>query len=117
MKALLLAACLALAGAAQAQPRLGTAPDDGALCRSFCDADANRCRKDAASDAAVEADPLVEVRGAQRADRDDGSAQKYEQAVKAAGKDRDTRSRQCGDTRMACRQKCTAAAGAASSAR
>ena len=116
MKTLWIVAGLLLAGLAQAQGRLGTAPDDGAMCRSFCDADASKCRKEAAEDASVEADPLVEVRSAQRADKDDGSAQKYDQAVKAADKDRYTRSRRCNETRMACRQKCTAPAAAAASA-
>jgi len=116
MRTLLLAAGLALAGAAQAQARLGSAPDDGAMCRSFCDADANKCRKEAAQDASVEADPLVEVRSAPRADKDDGSAQRYDQAVKAAARDRYARSQQCGGTRLACRQRCAAPAAAPASA-
>jgi len=88
---LVAAAALLLLGSAWAQG--GGAGDTGAMCRSFCDADAGKCRKDAAFDASVEADPLVDFRP--RAD-----------------KDRFKRSQQCSQARLACRQKCVAPAAA-----
>ena len=100
------AAALLLAGAAWAQG--GSAIETGAMCRSFCDADAGKCRKDAAFDASVEADPLVDFRP--RADKDDFSSQKYDQAQRAADKDRFKRSQKCSEARLACRQKCVAPA-------
>jgi len=114
MRAALFALATLLCGAAWAQG--GTPADTGAVCRSFCDADAGRCRKDAAFDASVEADPLVDFRP--RADKDDYSSEKYDQARRAADKDRFTRSQKCGATRLACRQKCMAppAAGDGASA-
>ena len=109
MRACLVALAAALlAGAAGAQG--GSAPDDGAVCRSFCDADAGKCRKDAAFDASVEADPLVDFRP--RADKDDFSSEKYDQAQRAADKGRLKRSQKCSETRMACRQRCAAPAAA-----
>jgi len=114
MRAALFALATLLCGAAWAQG--GTPADTGAVCRSFCDADAGRCRKDAAFDASVEADPLVDFRP--RADKDDFSSEKYDQAQRAADKDRFTRSQKCSATRLACRQKCVAppAAGDGASA-
>lgn len=109
---LVAAAALLLAGAAWAQG--GSAPDTGAMCRSFCDADAGKCRKDAAFDASVEADPLVDF--TPRADKDDFRGEKHDQAQKAADKGRLERSRKCSETRMACRQKCVAAAAASAEA-
>jgi len=105
------AAAALLCGAAWAQG--GGAPDTGAMCRSFCDADAGKCRHDAAFDASVEADPLVDFRP--RADKDDFSSEKYDQAQRAADKGRFQRSRKCSETRMACRQKCGAPAASAAS--
>ena len=105
---LLAAAALLLGGSAWAQG--ASAADTGAMCRSFCDADAGRCRKDAAFDASVEADPLVDFR--LRADKDDFSSQKLDQAQRAADKDRFKRSQQCSEARLACRQKCVAPAAA-----
>jgi len=111
VRAVLVAAAALLCGAAGAQG--GGAPDTGAMCRSFCDADAGKCRKDAAFDASVEADPLVDFRP--RADKDDFSTEKYDQAQRAAGKDRLRNSRQCSETRLACRQKCAAPVASAAS--
>ena len=111
MRACLVAAAALLAGAAWAQG--GSAPDNCAMCRSFCDADAGKRRKDAAFDASVEADPLVDFRP--RADKDDFSTEKYDQAQRAADKDRFKRSQKCSETRLACRQKCAAPAAAAAS--
>ena len=111
MRAWLVAAAALLAGAASAQG--GSAPDEGAVCRSFCDADAGKCRKDAAFDASVEADPLVDFRP--RADKDDFSSEKLEQAQRSADKDRFKRSQICSETRLACRQRCAAAATAPAS--
>ena len=111
LRTALLAAAALLCGAAGAQG--GDAPDGGAMCRSFCDADAGKCRRDAAFDASVEADPLVDFRP--RADKDDFSSEKYDQAQRAADKGRFERSRKCSETRMACRQKCAAPAASAAS--
>ena len=105
---LLAATAAVLAGAAGAQGV--SAPDDGAVCRSFCDADAGKCRKDAAFDASVEADPLVDFRP--RADKDDFSSEKYDQAQRAADNGRFKRSQKCSETRLACRRKCAAPAAA-----
>ena len=104
MKALLIAAGVLLAGAACAQ-------DAGSICRSFCDADAKACRRDVAENASNEVDPLIDFRGP-RADKDDFTNEKHDQAVRSADRDRLAGSRKCGDTRMACRQKCVASAPA-----
>ena len=112
MRASLIAAAALLCGSAVAQP--APAQDGGAMCRSFCDADANKCRRDAQFDASVEADPLVDFHGP-RADKDDFSAQKYQQAVRSADKDRFAQSQKCSEARMVCRQKCSVPAATAAS--
>ena len=106
MTARLLAALAALlCGAASAQ-------DAGALCRSFCDADAHECRAGTAHpDAWSAADTLLHLRGSPTASPD-----KHDQARSDADKDRSTRSQQCGDARQVCRQKCTAPAAAPAAA-
>ena len=96
----------------------GGTTDGGAMCRSFCDADAKACRKDAAEDASNEVDPLLDFRGP-RADKNDFTVEKREQALRSADRDRFSRSQQCSQTRLACRQRCAPApaALAASAAR
>lgn len=89
--------------------------DAGGVCRSFCDADATKCRKAAAYDAATSVDPLLDFRGP-RADKDDFSVEKHDQAVRSADRDRFNLSQRCSDTRLACRQRCAPAPVAASSA-
>ena len=113
MRAPFIVALALLGGAAFAQG--GTAADNGAMCRSFCDADAKTCRKDATDDASNEVDPLLDFRGP-RADKDDFTLEKHEQAVRAAGHDRFTASQKCSQARMACHQRCAPAAPAAASA-
>ncbi len=112
MRGLLIAAAALLCGTAWAQG--GTPADTGAMCRSFCDADANACRKDVAFRASSEADPLVALPQQQRADKDDMSEQRQrEQAQRSADKDRYAGTQGCAQTRLACRQKCDAPAAAA----
>ena len=112
MRNLLIAAAALLCGAAWAQG--GTAADPGAMCRSFCDADAKACRRDVAFRASNEVDPLLMLPPAQRADRDDMSEQRQrEQAQASADKDRYAGTQGCAHTLMACRQKCNAQAAAA----
>ena len=113
----LLALVLAAAGLAcdLASAQGGPARDDGAMCRSFCDADAKACRKDAAADASNEVDPLLDFRGP-RADKDDFTMEKRDQALRAADRDRFSGSQKCGDARLACRQRCAGPAAASASA-
>ena len=111
MKALLVAAAALLGGAAFAQGP--AARDDGAVCRSFCDADATQCRKGVQRQAALDEIPSVDIQSVQRADRDDLSAQKLDQVQRAIDKDRFAGTRHCGDARLACRQECGAPRAAA----
>ncbi len=110
MKALFIAGALALlCGAAGAQ-------DAGTLCRSFCDADATKCRKAVEHDAWVQhAEPPSDL-----APPDPWNAtESSERVARAIDKDKTAHSLQCSDTRQACRQKCVApvAAPAASATR
>jgi hypothetical protein len=111
--ALILAAAALACGPAAAQG--GTAPDTGAMCRSFCDADATMCRKESATGASREVDPLLDFRGP-RADKDDFTVEKHQGAVRSADRDRLSGSQKCGDARLACRQRCAAPAVASASA-
>ena len=114
----LLAIAALACGAAAAQ---GGAPaDGGAVCRSFCDADAQTCRKDA--DRRVDEEhrvllPLLSggVGGAYGGSYD-FSAEKRELADKRESEERFQASRTCGQARQACRQKCTPAPAPAASA-
>lgn len=102
--ALALAAALA-AGHAGAQ-------DAGALCRSFCDADAKTCRAEAKDRAEVEVSPLdpndFNVHAHPQPPRDDFSDEKKRTAVQAADKDRFTASQKCTAAKMQCVQHCGA---------
>jgi hypothetical protein len=104
MKGLLVAAGLLLAGAASAQ-------DSGAMCRSFCDADAKQCREGDHPVAWGVADTLLHLHGSPSVSPD-----KHEQAADDNHKEHLAQEHQCGDARQACRRKCTApvAASAAS---
>ena len=104
MRALLIAAAVLLCGTASAQ-------DAGAVCRSFCDADARQCREPARSAGWVAADALIHLHGSASVAPD-----KHEQAADDADRDRRAHSQQCGDARQACRQKCGAPSAAAASA-
>ena len=106
MKAPLALITLLLCGAAAAQ-------DSGTLCRSFCDADANTCRKSAEHDAWVQrAEPPADL-----APPDPwNAAARSERIDRAVDKDKTAHSLQCSDTRQACRQKCVASAAPAASA-
>jgi len=104
MKALLAVAVALLCGAASAQ-------DAAALCRSFCDADARECREPARSAGWVAADALIHLHGSASVAPD-----KHEQAADDADRDRRAHSQQCGDARLACRQKCSARAAAPAAA-
>ena len=87
MRALLVAPAALLCGPAWAQDT--APPDSGAVCRRFCDAGAaaTRCRKDAAFEANVEADPLVDLR-TPRPFEDDFTAGKRDAANRSAEKSR-----------------------------
>jgi len=111
----LLMAVAALA-CAQARAQGGVASDGGAMCRSFCDADAKACRQDAAEGASNEVDPLLDFRGP-RADKDDFTVEKRQQAQRSADRDRLSGSQKCGDARLACRQRCAAPVAAAPASR
>jgi hypothetical protein len=104
MRALLIAAAVLLCGTASAQ-------DAGAVCRSFCDADARECREPARSAGWVAADALIHLHGSASVAPD-----KHEQAADDADRDRRAHSQQCGDARLACRQKCSARAAAPAAA-
>ena len=98
MKALLALIALLMCGTAAAQ-------DSGALCRSFCDADAAKCRQSADHDAWVQhAEPPRDL-----APPDPwNAAGRNEKVARAIDKDTAAHSLQCSDTRQACRQKCAA---------
>ena len=110
MKALVATALAMLAGAVSAQ-------DVGAMCRSFCDADASHCRKDAQEAAAAATTPAFGIFTAQSPSASyDFTPERHEQVLLGAERDRRARSRQCGETRLACRQKCVAPSPASASA-
>ena len=111
MRACLIAVAALICGAA-ACAQGGTPADTGAMCRSFYDADTGKCRRQAQFDASNEADPLVDVHAPPRADKDDLSSEKYDQAVRAARRDRFTQSQKCSAARLSCRQACAAPAPA-----
>ena len=98
MKAFVLTLAALLCGAASAQ-------DAGALCRSFCDADAKQCRDGTHPDAWAAADALLHLRGSPSASPD-----KHEQALSDADGERTAHLQQCGKTRQTCRQECAAPA-------
>ncbi len=94
-----------LCGAAAAQ-------DSATLCRSFCDSDAHECRAPTRSAGWVAADTLFHLRGGGATVTPD----KHEQAADDADRDSRARSKQCGDARQACRQKCAEPAPAPAAA-
>ncbi len=104
MKAVLALIALLIGGAAAAQ-------DSGALCRSFCDADANKCRKSVEHDAWVQqVEPPIDL-----APPDPwNAAERNDRVARAIDKDKTAHSLLCSDTRQACRQKCVAPAASAS---
>jgi hypothetical protein len=89
MKALLAVAVALLCGAAAAQ-------DAGAMCRSFCDADARQCREPVRSAGWVAADALIHLHGSASVAPD-----KHEQAADDVDRDRRAHSQQCADARHA----------------
>jgi hypothetical protein len=93
-------------GAAVAQG--GSAPDAGAVCRGFCDVDAQQCRKDADLQVDREHHLLLPVgpTGGGPSGSYDFSAEKRELAGRREDDERSKGSRACGDARQACRQKC-----------
>ena len=116
MKALLIAVAALLGGAAWAQ---GGTPSDGAICRSFCDADARQCRKDAAEKIEDGRNGNLPMIIGQRVPSDsyDFTAEKRAQADQSDHRERATLSQRCSDQRFSCRRQCAPAAPAASAAR
>ena len=117
MKSCLIALAALLGGAAWAQG--GTPADGGAMCRSFCDADARQCRKDAAErvdDARHGELPMI-VTQSTPSDSYDFTAEKRALADRSDKRDLATLSQHCGDQRLNCRRQCAPATMAASSPR
>jgi len=116
MRACLIALAALLAGAACAQ---GNPPDAGAMCRSFCDADAKACRAAAADrieDARYGRWPLITNQGAPSGSYD-FTAEKREQAERSDNRERAALSQHCSDQRFSCRRQCAPASPAASAPR
>lgn len=121
MKALAIALVLAAGGfaAGQVLAQGDSAADGGAVCRSFCDVDSQKCRKE--SDRKIDEEhhvllPVVPAGGGYGGSYD-FAAEKRELASRREGDERLQGSRACAEARQACRQKCVApvAAPAASS--
>jgi hypothetical protein len=117
MKACLIAFAALLCGAAWGQG--GTPADPGAICRSFCDADANQCRKSAAAsvDNARHGGLPMIMGQSVPSDSYDFTGEKRQQADRSDDRDRAALSQHCSDQRFDCRRKCTPAPAAASAAR
>jgi hypothetical protein len=116
MRACLIALAALLAGAACAQ---GTPPDAGAMCRSFCDADAKECRKAAAEkieDARHGELPMI-MSQSSPSDSYDFTAEKREQAERSDHRERASLSQHCSDQRFSCRRLCAPASPAVSAPR
>ena len=101
-----LAAALGLA--AMLAVTAAVAQDSGAMCRSFCDAEAKECRQDAREKASAETDPLIDTDFGHPF-RDDFSTEKKQAATTKSESDRRGRALQCSTTRLACVQRCRAA--------
>ena len=117
MKAWLIALAAALGCAAWAQG--GTPPDAGAMCRSFCDADAKQCRAAAAEKIEDGRNGNLPMIIGQRVPSDsyDFTAEKRAQADRSDDRERATLSQRCSDQRFSCRRQCGPAATSASSPR
>ncbi len=110
----LVAAAFALVfgcGAASAQ-------DSGAVCRSFCDVDAKKCRKDSDRDVSNEHHPWLPLGrpgGPAPTGSWDFGNEKAALADKRESDERFKGAQACSEARQACRQKCAAPVAAASS--
>ena len=109
MLALAIAAAL-LCGAASSQ-------DGGSVCRSFCDVDAKKCRKDADQEVSNEHHPwlpLATPGGPVSTGSWDFGNEKAALADKRESDERFKGSQACSEARQTCRQKCAPPSSAAS---
>jgi len=117
MKTWLIALAALLGGTAWAQG--GTPADAGAMCRSFCDADAKQCRAAAAEkiDDARHGNLPTLIGQSTPSDSYDFTAEKRAQADRSDSRERAALSQRCSDQRFSCRRQCGPAATSASSPR
>ena len=113
-----MAARLALFVAAALFCGAASAQDGGAVCRSFCDVDAKKCRKDADQEVSNEHHPwlgLAPPGGPAATGSWDFGNEKAALADKRESDERFKGSQACSEARQTCRQKCAAPSAAASS--